>query len=62
MDLLDLADSRFSNSVILDDDALTSLILEMELDKINVLPELQVVNLDLTECNVLNTSNRELQS
>ena len=62
MDLFDLADSRFSNSVILDDDALTSLILEMELDKINVLPELKVVNFDLTECSVLNTTNRELQS
>ena len=59
MDLLNLADSGL-NSVILDDDALTSLILEMELDKINVLPELQVVNFDLTECNVLNTTNREL--
>lgn len=55
MDVLDSSSLKF-DSVILDDDALTSLIIEMELDKINVLPELQLVNADLTDCNVLITN------
>lgn len=60
MDVLDSGSLKF-DSVILDDDALTSLIIEMELDKINVLPELQLVNADLTDCNVL-TTNRHTAS
>ena len=60
MGFLDSSASRF-DSVILDDDALTSLILDMELDKVSVLPELQVVNADLTDCNVL-TRNRQQAS
>lgn len=60
MDFFNSSDPRF-DSVILDDDALTSLILEMELDKMNALPELRVVNADLTDCSVL-TSNRPQQT
>ncbi|KAJ7390530.1 hypothetical protein OS493_024565 [Desmophyllum pertusum] len=60
MDFFNSSAPKF-DSVILDDDALTSLILEMELDKMNVLPELQVVNADLTDCSVL-TSNRPQQA
>lgn len=60
IDVLDSSSLKF-DSVILDDDALTSLIIEMELDKINVLPELQLVNADLTDCNVL-TTNRHTAS
>lgn len=59
VDFLNPTDSRF-DTVILDDDALTSLILEMEVDKINVLPELQFANVDLTDCSVL-TTNRDQQ-
>lgn len=58
MDYFKSSAPRF-DSVILDDDALTSLILEMELDKMNVLPELQVVNADLTDCDVLSTSRQQ---
>lgn len=58
MDYYKSSAPRF-DSVILDDDALTSLILEMELDKMNVLPELQVVNADLTDCDVLSTSRQQ---
>lgn len=58
MDFFSSNESRF-DSVILDDDALTSLILEMELDKMNVLPELQVVNADLTDCSVVSTNGRQ---
>ena len=60
MDLFISNDLRF-DSVILDDDALTSLLLDMELDKMNALPELQVVNADLTDCSVL-TSSRPKQA
>jgi len=60
MNFFNSSDPRF-DLVILDDDALTSLILEMELDKMNPLPELQVVNADLTDCNVL-TSNKPQQT
>ena len=59
-DVLDSSSLKF-DSVILDDDALTSLIIEMELDKMNVLPELQLVNADLADCNVL-TTNRHTAS
>lgn len=55
MDLLNSTESRL-DSVILDDDSLTSLILEMELDRMNVLPELRVVNADLTDCSVVSTN------
>ena len=58
MDFFSSNESRF-DSVILDDDALTSLILEMELDKMNVLPELQVVNADLTDCSVVSTNGKQ---
>lgn len=60
MDFFNSSDPRF-DSVIVDDDALTSLILEMELEKMNALPELRVVNADLTDCSVL-TSNRPKQA
>ena len=57
---MDFVNPRF-DTVVLDDDALTSLILEMELDKINVLPELQFENFDLTDCSIL-TINREREN
>ena len=58
MDFFSSNESRF-DSVILDDDALTSLILEMELDKMNVLPELQVVNADLSDCSIVSTNGKQ---
>ena len=44
------------DSVCLDDDALTSLIVDMELESMNTLPELKVVNSDLTDCCILTTT------
>lgn len=48
--------------VIPDDDALTSLILEMELEQLNALPELQVVNADLTDCTIRRWSEKQQAS
>lgn len=61
IDFLSLNSSGF-DSVILDDDALTSLILEMELDQMNALPELQVVNADLTDCSIYMRSSGTQQA
>lgn len=61
MNFFSSSDPRF-DSVILDDDALTSLILEMELDKMNALPELQVVNADLTDCIITSTKQPQQTS
>lgn len=59
-------DKDFNSSecdvAILDDDALTSLILEMELEQLNALPELQVVNADLTDCTIRRWSGKQQAS